>query len=462
MSVRNNVQAMSLTIGTTIDQPIIAHLIDACLWLAAQSPPLIDPGLPSQCVEIIVETITNEECEGVLAYLDSRLVEFKKPLLVTKSHHTLLRTCNLLLKRLSKSQNASLCGRVLMFLAKFLPLTERSGVNLYGTFHVDNVTPIETFPAVETKDQHTASEKKEDDAIDTALHSNSKDARDSQSQHQQQQQQPPLLDAEGHPVDTEFYTTFWKLQKWFSNPPTALDSNAWSSIHSSINATLTKFSTVKVTVFEVAPGTNKHHHHQHDRSPTAAAAAAMSDLDDDIKYLSSARLLPLQIRDSLFRRHFLVQCIILLDWIERPAFKEWTNQGAKGNSLEELQDLRIKLYQAMESTPQNGKDFAAAVKSLMTGEDAWVTWKQAGCPPEPLQVPVEKIPDALDAVEVVHVHKRPKLSADAVLGIRVGTDELDRLWNLTEDNLSRTYGVFVYIYNFRWYTYITIFIILFI
>lgn len=36
-----------------------------------------------------------------------------------------------------------LCGRVLLFLAKFLPLTERSGVNLQGAFNTDNVTPVE-------------------------------------------------------------------------------------------------------------------------------------------------------------------------------------------------------------------------------------------------------------------------------------------------------------------------------
>lgn len=42
-----------------------------------------------------------------------------------------------------QSANAMLCGRVLLFLAKFLPLTERSGVNLQGAFNADNVTPVE-------------------------------------------------------------------------------------------------------------------------------------------------------------------------------------------------------------------------------------------------------------------------------------------------------------------------------
>ena len=41
-----------------------------------------------------------------------------------------------------------LCGRVLLFLAKLLPLTERSGVNLNGAFNTDNATPVEEVAEV--------------------------------------------------------------------------------------------------------------------------------------------------------------------------------------------------------------------------------------------------------------------------------------------------------------------------
>lgn len=47
-----------------------------------------------------------------------------------------------------QSANALLCGRVLLFLAKLLPLTERSGVNLGGAFNTDNVTPVEEVAEV--------------------------------------------------------------------------------------------------------------------------------------------------------------------------------------------------------------------------------------------------------------------------------------------------------------------------
>ena len=45
---------------------------------------------------------------------------------------TFIRTCNELLRRLSKSMNTNFYGRVLMLMAYMLPLSERSGVNLKG------------------------------------------------------------------------------------------------------------------------------------------------------------------------------------------------------------------------------------------------------------------------------------------------------------------------------------------
>lgn len=49
---------------------------------------------------------------------------------------------------LLQSADALLCGRVLLFLAKLLPLTERSGVNLTGAFNADNDTPVEEVAEV--------------------------------------------------------------------------------------------------------------------------------------------------------------------------------------------------------------------------------------------------------------------------------------------------------------------------
>ncbi len=45
-----------------------------------------------------------------------------------------------LLRRLSRSQNTVFCGKILLFLAKFFPFSERSGLNVVSEFNLDNLT----------------------------------------------------------------------------------------------------------------------------------------------------------------------------------------------------------------------------------------------------------------------------------------------------------------------------------
>lgn len=52
----------------------------------------------------------------------------------------ILRMCNDLLKRLSRTVDASFCGRILVLLAHALPLCEKSGLNLVSHFNLGNVT----------------------------------------------------------------------------------------------------------------------------------------------------------------------------------------------------------------------------------------------------------------------------------------------------------------------------------
>ena len=39
-----------------------------------------------------------------------------------------------------RTQNTVFCGRILLFLAKFFPFSERSGLNVISEFNLDNVT----------------------------------------------------------------------------------------------------------------------------------------------------------------------------------------------------------------------------------------------------------------------------------------------------------------------------------
>ena len=47
-------------------------------------------------------------------------------------------------------------------------------------------------------------------------------------------------------------------------------------------------------------------------SPAGGADVAGGQAGASVKYLSSSRLMGLQLRDATFRRHFLLQCLVLM------------------------------------------------------------------------------------------------------------------------------------------------------
>jgi THO complex subunit 1 len=253
---------------------------------------------------------------------------------------------------------------------------------MYGTFHVENETPLEDV-------------------------------------------QEGALDANGMPIDTEFYRTFWGLQKWFSDPTSALTSGAWDTISESLNVVLKRFSAEPVTVTE-APGTSE------DQAQDPSAAGDGSS----VKYLSSARLLPLQIRDATFRRNFLIQSLILIGWIENPLLKDWASKKPTERVMNDLQFMKKKIIRHLKRIPEHGSSFAEAIRKVLDGEITWSIWKQAGCPSEPFQVPERKGLQNLESVALFDDSKKFRTSSEAMYGVELGVPELDRLWNLTEDNLS--------------------------
>lgn len=56
---------------------------------------------------------------------------------------TLLRACNNLLSRISKSQHTVLCGRVAMLVSMLFPLHERSAMNLSGTVNTAHKADVD-------------------------------------------------------------------------------------------------------------------------------------------------------------------------------------------------------------------------------------------------------------------------------------------------------------------------------
>ncbi|VDO61862.1 unnamed protein product [Haemonchus placei] len=126
-------------------------------------------------------------CERLFGILEENMVQFKQSPLVETSQTPILRMCNDLLKRLSRSAETSFCGRILFFLSRYLPLSEKSGLNLMGHFNTQNVTKFDTVSKF---------------VLCTYIEVNI-------------------------PVDHALYSMFWQMQSFFSNPTICFDKQQW-------------------------------------------------------------------------------------------------------------------------------------------------------------------------------------------------------------------------------------------
>ena len=126
--------------GSESNHPIsLADLLDFAL--VATELEIADNGLPFTLLEELFDTQTIPAAERFFEYLESRVERLTANMEGGKGKAlVLLRLCNELLRRLSKAEDTIFCGRILIFLSKSFPISERSAVNLRGDFNTDNVT----------------------------------------------------------------------------------------------------------------------------------------------------------------------------------------------------------------------------------------------------------------------------------------------------------------------------------
>jgi THO complex subunit 1 len=122
----------------------IPHLLDVVLYLCEKEH--VEGGMIFQLLEDLTEMSTMKNCKDVFGYIESKQDILGKQELFARGKLVMLRTCNQLLRRLSKANDVVFCGRILMFLAHFFPLSERSAVNIKGVFNTSNETKYEKDP----------------------------------------------------------------------------------------------------------------------------------------------------------------------------------------------------------------------------------------------------------------------------------------------------------------------------
>jgi len=149
-------------------------------------------------VVLLIDTfdvVTLDKCQEIFQFVEELVEVWKEELFFASCKNNILRMCNDLLRRLSRTQNTVFCGRIQLFLSKFFPFSERSGLNIVSEFNLDNFTEY----GLDSKD-HDESDNKE--LEDTA-------------------EDIPLK------IDYDLYCKFWSLQDFFRNPNQCYNKAQW-------------------------------------------------------------------------------------------------------------------------------------------------------------------------------------------------------------------------------------------
>ena len=149
------------------------------------------------------EMLTIDRCRYLFNFVEESVPVWVSELFFASCKNHLLRMCNDILRRLSKSQNTIFSGRIQLFLARLFPLEEKSALNLMSHFNTENVTIFK-------KD-------KNDNGF--------ADENDTESMDAEEGELPA-----SNPIDFELYTKLWSLQEYFSNPAKCYTPIGWRNL----------------------------------------------------------------------------------------------------------------------------------------------------------------------------------------------------------------------------------------
>ncbi|KAL2048679.1 hypothetical protein N7G274_000591 [Stereocaulon virgatum] len=362
-----------------------------------------EPSLLFWLVEELLDTQTIGGCRIVFDYLDSRreritAKHFKQKNLV------ILRSCNELLRRLSRAEDTVFCGRVFIFLFQSFPLGDRSSVNLRGEYHVENITvyedilpkvdmKVEDGVEVDQKEGNRETEMEIDEDQGKPILEQQKDVAEPMgalaktvkfdAQNTKSEVRTPDMDT--------LYPIFWSLQESFSTPTQLFEESNLQKFRNGLDVTMRKFKEVHHDL--MARGTTK----LPDESKRGVKRKRNGQEDElsssfNPKYLTSRDLFDLEISDLAFRRHILVQALILVDFLlsltpkAKKKLEHISNKSVLYNYIlsdehtkwasNMRNDIAIYLQQGPE-----GKFYYRMVDTVLSRDKNWVHWKAEGCPP---------------------------------------------------------------------------------
>ena len=262
-----------------------------------------------------------------------------------------IKLCNKFLKALSHEQQGDWSGSILQIMAKAFSLSDKSATKIWGSFHTDNITELESQTIYEESSK----------AVQQQLQQQDKEEEDDYLSIGASKLEPLSIKYQTF----NFYKTFWGIQHDFSNP-TGIKVGEFLERMKTILAALeshpltrTKAATASTTTTSMMTTTNK-----------------------PIKYLTSSHLLPIQLGDAEFRMHFLTQFLIIENHLS-------AESPALGDAIKPLQSRAVELLKHIpainndvggNADSKNGAEHWEILDFILRyRETHWRQWKKSRC-----------------------------------------------------------------------------------
>ncbi|KAI9828024.1 MAG: hypothetical protein M1832_003551 [Thelocarpon impressellum] len=197
----------------------------------------------------------------------------------------------------------------------------------------------------------------------------------------------------GVPDTDILYPIFWSLQQTFSSPTRLFDTAIFRDFKNGLNLSIAKFSEVQKSLDgRVASRVIEDSRRGIKRKRNDGEDELASGFNP--KYLTSRDLFELEISDLAFRRHFLVQALILLDFLLSLTAKakaklvdpNLTNKSVLyqytlgDDDAKWVIDTRTTIATYLQEGPE-GKFYYRMVDTVLSRDKNWVKWKAENCPP---------------------------------------------------------------------------------
>lgn len=262
--------------------------------------------------------------------------KYENKTFLARAQLNMLKACNALLRKLSKSCNTEFCGRVLMFLAKVFDISEKSAANLSGKINSSNLTQYESeaafFETNKIVDDDNAME------VDTAVHSATEESK-VESEGSLTASSSTGGELQGNLASLyNDYKTFWSLQSHFT--ATSADGKVlegiskWREFHSnalSVLATLAKHNYSEAEIRQAAQ--------------TGQREVAYMGC----KFLTSSQLFALELRDPNLRQQVVTQILFYLHHIAQKPVSFWET----GDIASEVKKDILALFSGAKSVLQH-------------------------------------------------------------------------------------------------------------